>query len=106
MTTARKLLLAVLGAAAVAMVAGCASGPDKPKPTPLESFTPQMGGRVAWNSKIDGVQFPLLVAVSPGVFTVAGNDGTVSTEAIPAHGESWSATLRLPPLATLWLTPA
>ena len=26
-------------------------------------------------------------------------------EAVPAHGEAWSATLRLPPLATLWLRP-
>ncbi|OXI64490.1 1,4-alpha-glucan branching enzyme [Burkholderia sp. AU28863] len=38
--------------------------------------------------------------------TNAGNDGAVWAEAVPAHGETWSATLRLPPLATLWLTPA
>ncbi|MCA8505267.1 1,4-alpha-glucan branching protein GlgB [Burkholderia multivorans] len=38
--------------------------------------------------------------------TNAGNDGAVSAEDVPAHGEAWSATLRLPPLATLWLTPA
>lgn len=38
--------------------------------------------------------------------TNAGNDGAVWAEAVPAHGEAWSATLRLPPLATLWLTPA
>ena len=36
--------------------------------------------------------------------TNAGNDGAVA-EAVPAHGEAWSATLRLPPLATLWLRP-
>ena len=38
--------------------------------------------------------------------TNAGNDGAVWAEAVPAHGESWSATLRLPPLATVWLSPA
>ncbi|UEP32427.1 MULTISPECIES: 1,4-alpha-glucan branching protein GlgB [unclassified Burkholderia] len=38
--------------------------------------------------------------------TNAGNDGAVWTEEVPSHGESWSATLRLPPLATLWLSPA
>jgi outer membrane protein assembly factor BamB len=92
MRTTRKLLLAVFGAAAVAMMAGCASGPDKPKPTPLEAFTPQMGGRVAWNSKIDGVQFPLLVAVSPGVFTVAGNDGTVLALEADTGRELWKGS--------------
>lgn len=38
--------------------------------------------------------------------TNAGNDGAVWTEDVPSHGQSWSATLRLPPLATLWLSPA
>ncbi|MBU9204063.1 1,4-alpha-glucan branching protein GlgB [Burkholderia multivorans] len=38
--------------------------------------------------------------------TNAGNDGAVWAEDVPAHGEAWSATLRLPPLATLWLSPA
>ncbi|KVC58999.1 1,4-alpha-glucan branching protein GlgB [Burkholderia stagnalis] len=36
----------------------------------------------------------------------AGNDGSVWAEDVPAHGEAWSATLRLPPLATVWLRPA
>ncbi|MFP3663164.1 alpha amylase C-terminal domain-containing protein, partial [Burkholderia sp. SIMBA_043] len=40
------------------------------------------------------------------VGTNAGNDGAVWTEDVTSHGQSWSATLRLPPLATLWLSPA
>jgi 1,4-alpha-glucan branching enzyme len=35
-----------------------------------------------------------------------GNMGTVTAHAEPYHGQPASATLRLPPLATLWLAPA
>lgn len=38
--------------------------------------------------------------------TDAGNGGALQADEIPAHGERWSAALRLPPLATLWLRPA
>lgn len=89
----RRLLACTLGSAVLALVAGCASGPEKPKPTPLEPFTPTMAGRVVWNSKIDAVQFPLSVAVSPGVFTVAGNDGTVLALEADTGRELWKGTV-------------
>ena len=93
MTGARsRLILAFLGAAVLAALAACASGPDKPKPTPLETVTPQIGGRVVWNQKVDGVQFPLAVAVTPGVFTVAGNDGSVSAFEVDTGRELWKGT--------------
>ncbi len=34
-----------------------------------------------------------------------GNHGRVRTEAIPVHGQPWSANLTLPPLAVVWLQP-
>jgi 1,4-alpha-glucan branching enzyme len=34
-----------------------------------------------------------------------GNAGVVVAHDTPAHGQSWSASLALPPLAVLWLTP-
>ncbi|MBI0330135.1 1,4-alpha-glucan branching protein GlgB [Burkholderia plantarii] len=34
-----------------------------------------------------------------------GNDGAVFAEEAPLHGQRWSASLRLPPLATVWLRP-
>jgi 1,4-alpha-glucan branching enzyme len=37
--------------------------------------------------------------------TNSGNGGAVQAQDVPAHGQSWSAELRLPPLATLWLRP-
>jgi len=88
----RKLFLASVATALVGAFAGCASGPDKPKPTALESFTPQLNGRVVWNQKIDGVQFPLAVAVSPGVFTVAANDGTVLSLEADTGRELWKGS--------------
>lgn len=73
---------AALLCAAALLVLGACSGTPKPKPTPLEPLTPQIGGRLVWSGKLDGVQFPLLVAVnetpaSGPIFTLAGTDGTV-----------------------------
>lgn len=82
--TARGLLLA----AVLAALAACSST-DKPKPTPLESLSPQLSGSVVWNQRVDGVQFPLAVAVSPGVFTVAGDDGTVLALEADTGRELW-----------------
>jgi outer membrane protein assembly factor BamB len=75
--------------ALMAALAGCAGGPGKPKPTPLEPLVPKLAGRVAWTQKVGGVQFPLAVAVSPGVFTVAGTDGTVLALEADTGRELW-----------------
>jgi len=81
----RFRLLAALAAFAMA---GCASGPTN-EPTPLEPFEPRIAGAVAWNQKVDGVGFPLVVAVSPGVFTVAADDGTVLALEADTGRELW-----------------
>jgi outer membrane protein assembly factor BamB len=84
----------LFGAVAVlALLAGCASGPDKPKPKPLDSLTPQIAGRQVWSQRIDAVQFPLSVAVSAGVFTVAGNEGSVLALQADTGRELWRANL-------------
>jgi outer membrane assembly lipoprotein YfgL len=75
--------LAVLS---LALLSGCGSlgglNPmnwfsDKPKPAELEAVTPKIAGRQVWAARVDGVQFPLAVAVSGNTFTAAGTDGTV-----------------------------
>jgi outer membrane protein assembly factor BamB len=76
-------------AMSAALLAGCASGPDKPKPKPLEPLSAQIAGRVVWHQKVDSVQFPLAVAVSPGVFTVASGDGTVLALQADTGRELW-----------------
>ena len=92
-----KALRSVLGSitvlAAVGVLAACASGPDKPKPNPLEPLTPQIAGRQVWSQRIDGAQFPLSVAVNAGVFTLAGNDGSVLALQADTGRELWRAAV-------------
>jgi outer membrane assembly lipoprotein YfgL len=73
--------------AVVALIAGCAA--SKPKPQPLEPLTPKIGGVPAWNSRVEGVKFPLAVAVTKGLFTVAGDDGTVLALDAESGREVW-----------------
>ncbi|MEP7299885.1 MAG: outer membrane protein assembly factor BamB [Burkholderiales bacterium] len=73
--------------AIVALLAGCAA--SKPKPQPLEPLTPKIGGVPAWNHRIEGVQFPLAVAVVKGMFVVAGNEGTVLALDAASGREVW-----------------
>jgi outer membrane assembly lipoprotein YfgL len=82
----------LIASALVATLAACASN-EKPKATPLESFTPQVGGRIAWNHRLDGVKFPLSVGVSPSVFTVAGDDGTVVAFEADTGRELWRGSV-------------
>jgi len=91
--TVRGVLLASVLAS---LLAGCGIfgfGADKPKPTELEPLTPQMAGRVVWNQRVGGVEFPLAVAVSPGVFTVAGSDGSVVALEADTGRELWRANV-------------
>jgi len=84
------LAAAVTGALIVALMAGCAA--TKPKPEPLAPLTPKIAGRVAWNQRIEGVQFPLAVTVVKGQFVVAGNDGTVLALDAESGREVWRGT--------------
>ena len=61
--------------AALMLVVGCAG--SRPKPTPLEPLKPAISGRQVWTQRIEGVPFPLLVAVNGDRFTVAAGDGSV-----------------------------
>lgn len=68
-----------------------ACGSDKPKPTPLEPLAPKIAGRLVWQAKVTGVQFPLLVASRDGAFVVAGDDGTVLSLEGATGRELWRA---------------
>ena len=89
---ARRPMLAATTALVLVLVlaaglAGCAA--DKPKPTALESITPQIAGRQVWSARVDSVQFPLAVAVRDGQFIVAGTDGTVLALDAQTGAERW-----------------
>ena len=86
--TARRAHFGFAALAALALVAGCASR-NKPDPQPLQPLTPTIAASTAWTQRVEGVQFPLAIAVSPGMFTVAGDDGTVLALDAESGREVW-----------------
>ena len=78
-----------------ALLGACSS--DKPKPTPLESITPQIAGRLVWSARIDGAAPGLIVTSRDGEFTVAAADGSVLALQADNGREVWrgSAGARL-----------
>ena len=85
-------------ACAVAVLAlgitACASGPDKPKPTPLEPFTAQLAARTLWSQRIEGgVGFALAPAVNGAVVTLAGSDGSVFAVEAESGRPVWRANV-------------
>jgi outer membrane assembly lipoprotein YfgL len=82
-------LRAALVALAVAALAACSA--DKPKPTPLESYTPKITVREAWTARIGSVGFPLLPTVRDGVVFVASGDGDVQALRADTGAVLWQA---------------
>jgi len=77
---------------AVALVAGC-SGPSRPKPSPLESFTPSQTVRTAWTARVGAAEGPLTLAVSPGAVTVSSSDGQIVSYDVGTGRERWRAAV-------------
>jgi outer membrane protein assembly factor BamB len=74
-------------------LAACSSGPEKPKPKPLEPIAAPIAGRQVWSQRIGDVDFPLAVAVNNGVFTVASGNGTVAALQADTGREIWRANV-------------
>jgi outer membrane protein assembly factor BamB len=91
---ARRSHQALAALLLAALLAACSS--DKPKPTPLESITPQLAARQVWQSRVDSVKFPLAVAARSDKFVVAGSDGSVLALAADSGNELWRAQVGAP----------
>lgn len=87
---ARRRLAAAAACALALLLAACSS--NKPKPTPLESFTPQLSARAAWEVRIDKVAFPLAVAVVKDRLAVAGGDSVALLQAADGR-ELWRTSV-------------
>ncbi|HEX7435508.1 MAG TPA: PQQ-binding-like beta-propeller repeat protein, partial [Caldimonas sp.] len=74
-------------------LAGCASGPDKPKPKPFEPLTPQNVAQPVWSQRVGALQFPLTVTVAGGAFVAGASDGTVLALEIETGRELWRANV-------------
>ncbi len=85
--SARRVKLLLM--AALAVLAACSSGPEKPKPTPLQAQEPLIAGRQVWSQRVGDVRFPLTVAVAAASVTLAGSDGSVFALAAGDGRELW-----------------
>lgn len=92
-TTPRRWTCAAAMALAGLVMVGCASGPDKPKPTPLEAFTPKVPGRQLWTKRIGDVALPLSIAVHGSSLTVANDGGEVMSLEADTGRELWRASV-------------
>ena len=79
-----------VGCWVAALLLSACSG-NKPKPASLDPLTPKIAGRQVWQAKLNGVQFPLAVAVRDGTFIAAGDDGTVLALEAASGRELWRA---------------
>lgn len=85
--------VAMLCAAAV-VTAGCSSGYEKPKPTPLASPAPAaMRVATAWSDRIGAVRLPLQPVVVGNTVTVAASDGAVVQYDAATGKVNWRAQL-------------
>lgn len=63
----------------IALLAACSS--DKPKPTPLETFTPKVAAAQVWEQRIGSIGFPMLPTVRNGVVYLADGNDVVALQA-------------------------
>ncbi|TSE36454.1 outer membrane protein assembly factor BamB [Tepidimonas charontis] len=64
--------------ALVVALAGCASGPKKPQPTPLEPVVPLVAARLAWQQSVGVVDALLVPAVHGNALALANAAGSVT----------------------------
>lgn len=75
----RSLAGLLVVAFGLGLVAGCASGPAKPKPAALAANPNLLGVRLAWSAKTGKVDFPLEVKVNRQSVTLASSDGSIGS---------------------------
>ena len=83
----QRWLLLPWAMALVFALGACSS--DKPKPTPLETYSPALAARQIWSARVDSVKFPLGIVARDGLFVVAGSDGAVVALQADTGRELW-----------------
>ncbi len=84
------------GLAVLVVLAGCAGGADKPKPTELGPNAALVNVRLAWSARIGAVTLPLDVKAHAGSVTLAGSDGTVAAIDASTGQDLWRASAGAP----------
>lgn len=83
----------LLGAVALSLMVGCASGPQKPKPAELAPLAGLLNVRLAWSLKTGASDHALNVQVVGNTATVASSDGSVLSLDAGTGAELWRATV-------------
>ncbi len=86
LTAATKL---ALGFAVLGLLISCSSGPQKPKPAELAPNAGLLGVRLAWQSKVGVIDFPLDARVNGTTVAVASSDGVVAALDARTGAELW-----------------
>lgn len=89
MTLFRRALGTTALAAAAVLLSAC--GSTKPKPAPLESFTPSQGVTTVWSKRLGSVDGPASLAVTKGSVTWAATDGQILSADVKTGQERWRA---------------
>lgn len=91
LSPARRLVGLSLLSGVALLLSAC--GSSKPKPMPLEQFTPSAKVSVAWSQRLSSVKGPLTLAVANGSVTFAGSDGKVLSLDVQTGKERWRANV-------------
>jgi outer membrane protein assembly factor BamB len=78
-----------------ALAFGCSTA-EKPKPTPLESFTPSITVTEAWRHNLGDITFPLVASVNDDRVTLADGAGNVVALQASSGRELWRASVGSP----------
>ncbi len=76
----------------LALLAGCSSAPEKPKPAELPPNAALLGVRQAWSARVGAVNLPLQVGVAEGRVALASDDGTVVLLDARSGADIWRAS--------------
>lgn len=86
--------LAPMALAALVAFAGCSS--DRPPPTPLETYAPQIAGRAVWNARFGAVGPIIVPAARDGQFIVATTAGSVLALQADSGAVLWQTSVGAP----------
>jgi outer membrane protein assembly factor BamB len=79
-------------ALAAATLAGC-SGSGRPKPNPLESFTPSQAVKVVWSTRLGAAEGPMSLSVNGSSVVMAASDGQVQALDVNTGREQWRSNV-------------
>ena len=75
------------------VLAGCSSGPERPKPAELAPNVALVGVRQVWTTRVSAVTLPLQIAVSGNRVAVVSDEGTVALLDARTGADVWRATV-------------